>query len=394
MGFLTPTRLLRHANRLSSAFVSSASSSTGGSSSSSRSSVVSKMVNDILKERDLDQVAQKFLASSELYRFRCKHLIYAVTFRRLAAAQKFSSIEQIIDAHKKYQDITSEGFAVRLITLCGKSRMFDQARKLFDELVQLNCPRTVKSLNALLSAAVDSGLPEKVPELFQKLPSELSITPDHITYNILILAHCKMGRLDDAVSVMETMDAKGVEPAVITFNTIVHGFYGANRFSDAEKLWEKMAERNVSPDVVTFNEKMQALAPEGKSGEVLQLIDEMRSRGLKPDIFSFNALIKAYCSDGNIEEAKRVFTDLATNDCTPNWRTYQTIIPYLCEHAELDLALKLAKASIYQRCRVGSEVLQKVIDELIKESRRKDAEELLEVASKSKDSATYDLKLP
>ncbi|XP_068669004.1 small ribosomal subunit protein mS78 (rPPR3a)-like [Aristolochia californica] len=389
--FAPSSYLLRNANRLFSVFVSSRSSSSGGSSSST---VVSKMVNDILKERDLDQVVKKFLTNSEMYRFRCKHRVYEVTFRRLAAAQRVSSIEQIIDAHKKYPDITSEGFAVRLIALCGKSHMFDRARKLFDELVQLNCPRTVMSLNALLSAAIDSGLHGKVPELFQQLSSELSISPDNITYNILILAYSKMGSLDEALSLLKTMEAKGVEPAVITFNTLLHGFYRADRFSDAEKLWAKMEERNISPDVVTFNEKMQALATEGKTADVLQLIDEMRSRGLKPDIFSFNSLIKAYCSDGNIEEAKRVFADLTTNECAPNWRTFETMIPYLCEEGELGLAFKLAKDSIRQRCRVNSEVLQQVVDGFMKASRREDAEKLVEVASKSKDSDKYNLKLP
>ncbi|XP_068644981.1 small ribosomal subunit protein mS78 (rPPR3a)-like [Aristolochia californica] len=391
MGSFAPSRLLRNANRLSSAFISLSPSSAG---TSSPSTVVSKMVDNILKERDLDQVVQKFLTSSETYRFRCKHRVYEITFRRLAAAQRFSSIEQIVDAHKKYRDITSEGFAVRLITLCGKSHMFDQARKLFDELVQLNCPRTVKSLNALLSAAIDSGLHGNVPELFQQLSSELSIAPDRITYNILILAYCKMGSLDEALSVLVTMEAKGAEPVVITFNTLLHGFYGANRFPDAEKLWAKMEECNISPNVVTFNEKMQALAPEGKSADVLQLIDEMRSRGLKPDIFSFNWLIKAHCSDGNIEEARRVFTDLATNELTPNWRTFEMFIPYLCEKGELDLAFKLANDSVHQSCRVNSEVLQQVVDGLSKESRREDAEKLVEAASQSKDSDRYNLRLP
>ncbi|GFY88974.1 hypothetical protein Acr_06g0009140 [Actinidia rufa] len=41
--------------------------------------------------------------------------------RRLAAAQKLSDIEDIIEHQKKYPDITNEGFAVRLICLYGKS---------------------------------------------------------------------------------------------------------------------------------------------------------------------------------------------------------------------------------------------------------------------------------
>ncbi|GFY85336.1 hypothetical protein Acr_04g0000740 [Actinidia rufa] len=43
------------------------------------------------------------------------------TVRRLAAAQKFSDIKDIIEYQKKYPDITNEDFAVRLICLYGRA---------------------------------------------------------------------------------------------------------------------------------------------------------------------------------------------------------------------------------------------------------------------------------
>ncbi|CAI0468033.1 unnamed protein product [Linum tenue] len=82
--------------------------------------------------------------------------VYLNTFRRLATHGEFSMIEEIVEHQKKFKDITRGKFVSRLIVICGRVGMFKQARKLFDELPGINCPRTVYSLNALLSACIDS----------------------------------------------------------------------------------------------------------------------------------------------------------------------------------------------------------------------------------------------
>ncbi|KAL6007495.1 hypothetical protein ACLOJK_002752 [Asimina triloba] len=98
---------------------------------------------------------EKFKSSSQSSRFRSKHRVYSVTVRRLAAANLHHFVVDIFEHHKQFPEIATEGFAARLISLYGQAGMFTDARKLFDELPQLKCPRTVKSINAVLTAALD-----------------------------------------------------------------------------------------------------------------------------------------------------------------------------------------------------------------------------------------------
>ncbi|XP_058093752.1 small ribosomal subunit protein mS79 (rPPR3b)-like [Magnolia sinica] len=247
--------------------------------------------------------------------------------------------------------------------------MFDHARDLFDELPQLNCPRTTKSFNALLTSALDSQLFAKVPELFDALPSKISVKPDVFSYSILIQALCKMGSLDSAVSALEMMELNGVRPSLITFNHLLNGLYTGSRFSDAEKLWFKMEEYNCVPDVTSYNERLRGLVLEGKTEEAVKLVGEFGNRGLKPNVFSFNSL--GYCNDGNVEEAKRILSELVKNDCAPNRRTFETLIPCACEKGDLDLAVKLCKECVNRRCFVDVQIVQSVVDVLVRESRVK-----------------------
>nr|DAD42496.1 TPA_asm: hypothetical protein HUJ06_000726 [Nelumbo nucifera] len=135
-----------------------------------------------------------------------------------------------------YDDISKEGFAIRLISLYGQSSMSEHACRTFGQLPELKCTRTVKSFNALLSACADSRNFDKADQIFRELPSRLSITPDLFSYNIMIRALCDRGSLDSALSFLDEMEKNGVGPNLITFNTLLNAFYGITGFLMASLL--------------------------------------------------------------------------------------------------------------------------------------------------------------
>ncbi|KAF6152627.1 hypothetical protein GIB67_013074 [Kingdonia uniflora] len=114
----------------------------------------------IYEEKDLTKVVENFkkLSKSKFFRSRYggKNNTYELTIRRLASTKQFSAIEEILEEQKKYNDILKEGFAIRIISVYGKAGMVDHAFKMLEQLPELKCDRTIKSVNALLSAYVDS----------------------------------------------------------------------------------------------------------------------------------------------------------------------------------------------------------------------------------------------
>ncbi|KAK9267497.1 hypothetical protein L1049_009925 [Liquidambar formosana] len=348
---------------------------------------------DLYRERNLKRLVQKFKKSSELDRFRTKTGVYEDIVRRLASAKRFRWIEEILEDQKKYKDISKEGFAVRLISLYGKSGMFDHAHKVFDEMPDLKCDRTVLSFNALLGACVNSKKFDRIDEFFRELPDKLSIEPDRVSHNVVIKAFCEMGSFESAISMLDEMEKKGLEPDLITFNTLFNGLYGNSRFSDGEKIWDLMEKKNIVPDIRSYNAKLLGLALENRMPEAVKLLEEMGSKGVKPDVFSFNTLIKGFCNEGNLEEAKQWYIELGKSDCAPNKVTFAMLVPFVCEKGDFNLAFELCKEIFNQRCLVDAALLQLVVDRLVKASKVEEAEKLVELGN-SNGYSRYGLKLP
>ncbi|XAR53724.1 hypothetical protein NMG60_11022380 [Bertholletia excelsa] len=343
---------------------------------------IKSLSTDLYKERSLERLVDKFKNFSESYRFRTKSGIYESTVRRLAAAQHFSSIEEILEEQKKYKDISDEGFTVRLITLYGKSGMFDHASKVFDEMPQYKCDRTVKSLNALLGACLNSKKFDKIDGYFRDLPKKLGVKPDVVSYNTLIKAFCEMGSLDSALSMVDEMLKNGLRADLITYNTLLDGLYRKGRFLDGEKMWSRMERMNVVPDIRSYNAKLIGLVSEKRMAEAAELARGLKDKGLKADIFTYNTVIEGYCKDGSLEEAKKWYRNLKSNaNCSPNKATFRMLIPLACEKGDIDWAFKLCKDIFNKRCLFDEADLQLVVDGLVKQSKVEQAQQLVKLAS-------------
>ncbi|GMJ14625.1 Ribosomal Pentatricopeptide Repeat Protein 3b [Hibiscus trionum] len=350
---------------------------------------IRKIAAELYKERDLKRLVEKFKKSCEYSRFRTRGGIYEDIVRRLASAGRFRWIEEILEDQKKYDDISKEGFAARLIHLYGRSGMYEQAYKVFDEMPN----KGLLSFNALMGACVNAKKFDKVDGFFKELPAKLSIEPDLVSYNTVIKAFCEMGSLDSARLMLDEMEKKGVQPDVITFNTLLHNFYKNGRVDDGEKIWGKMVEKNVEPDIRSYNAKLLGFATEKRMKEAVSFVEEMRSKGVKFDVFTFDYMITGFVNEGKLEEAKEWYGQIGENGCTPDKLTFKTLVPFVCEKGDLSFAIELCKEIFGRKKLVDDALLQRVVDDLVEASKIEDAKELVKLA-KSNSYCRYKLNMP
>ncbi|KAM7255094.1 hypothetical protein ACFE04_020335 [Oxalis oulophora] len=335
---------------------------------------------------------KRFKKLSESEKFRSTAATYAATVRRLVKFKEFSLVEEIIEHQKKYPEITSEDFVIRLISLYGKAGMIDHARKLFDEMPDLKCNRSVKSFNALLSACIYARNFDKPFTLLRELPDKLGIVPDVVSYNVVIKGYIENDCLDSAMSMFSEMENNGLVACVITFNTLMDGFYRRGQFAEGEKLWDMMKVRNVEPNIRSYNSKLRGLVDQKKMDDAVQLFDQIKSLGVKPDVYTYNSLIKGFVNDDNVEQAKKWF-DLVENECAPDRYSYLIFIPFLVEKGDLDKAFELCKIPIQRRVLCDSKMVQSVLDGLMKKSREKEAMEIVNLGKEHK-TCHYELNFP
>ncbi|KAJ6769694.1 MITOCHONDRIAL GROUP I INTRON SPLICING FACTOR CCM1 [Salix purpurea] len=308
-----------------------------------------------IKSGTVEKMVRRFKKSSESSSFRSRHDIYSNTVKRLIKYNRLSKIHEILDHQKNFPDITNEAFTASLICLYGKAGMFDHARKLFDEMPELKCPRTVYSFNALFSACVDAGRFDEIKTFISDLRCELGITFNTVSYNIAIKAFCKMDDLESAQKV-----------------------------ADGEKIWSRMVGMSIVPDIRSYNAKLNGLALEKRMKEAVEAAEEMKGKGLKLDVYSFNALIRGYINGEDLEEAKQWYVKMRQHNCVPDIVTFELLIPFLCEKGDVGFAVEICEEIFERKWQVRSKVLQFVVDRLVLEAKIQDAEKLVQAGKKHK----------
>lgn len=354
----------------------SAVTAAAATTSQPRPSLIT-LVND---ERDPKFITEKFKKACQAEWFRKNIAVYERTVRRLAAAKKFEWIEEILEEQNKYPNMSKEGFVARIINLYGRVGMFENAQKVFDEMPEKNCKRTVLSFNALLNACVNSKKFDLIEGLFKELPGKLSIEPDVASYNTLIKGLCGKGSFTEAVALIDEIENKGLIPDHITFNILLHESYTKGKFEEGEKIWARMVEKNVKRDIRSYNARLLGLATEMKSDEMVNLFDELKVNGIKPDVFTFTAMIKGCVGEGKLDEAITWYKEIEKNGLRPMKFIFTSLLPAMCKAGDLESAYELCKEIFSKRLLVDGAILQEVVDELVKGSKQDEAEEIVELA--------------
>ncbi|CAN8287942.1 unnamed protein product [Cochlearia groenlandica] len=353
---------------------------------------LSSIVND---ERNPKRIVEKFKKACESDRFRANIAVYDRTVRRLVAAKRLHFVQEILEEQNKYRDMSKEGFAVRIINLYGKAGMFENAQKVFDEMPERNCKRSVLSFNALLSAYGVSKKFDEVEQLFNELPDKLSIKPDIVSYNTLIKALCHKGSLPEAVALLGEIENKGLKPDIITFNTLLLSLYLNGLFEQGEEIWDKMVvEKNIDIDIRSYNARLLGLAIETKSKELVDLFEDMKASGIKPDVYSFNAMIRGSINQGKIAEAESWYKEIVKHGYRPDKATFALLFPAMCKAGDFESAIELCKEVFSKRYIVALATLQQLVDDLVvKGSMRGEAEKIVEIA-KTNGFIKFKLALP
>ena len=74
--------------------------------------------------------------------------------------------------------------------------------------------------------------------------------PNVHTFNILVDALCKEGKLTEAKEVFGVMIQRGIEPNTVTYSFLIDGYCLQNKTDDAVKEFNVMVERGCSPNLV------------------------------------------------------------------------------------------------------------------------------------------------
>ncbi|XP_027096019.2 pentatricopeptide repeat-containing protein At3g63370, chloroplastic isoform X1 [Coffea arabica] len=261
----------------------------------------------------------------------------------LCAAQKALSQGQQIHAHVlKSKSVADAVFLdTKLVFMYGKCGSLLDARKVFDEMLELN----IFAWNAMIGACVGNDRPLGALELYKEMRM-LDFPLDAHTFPSLFKACAAAKDLCSGCEIHGLTIKLGFLSNAFVVNSLV-GMY--SKCDDIPAAYQLFSRTSVREDVVAWNSLISAHAASGMSTEGLGLFEEMLYAGVTPSSYTFvpvlqaceepalgklgrgihaivlksgrhlethvaNSLVVMYAKNNSMDEAARVFSEMKEKD--------------------------------------------------------------------------------
>ncbi|RYR08059.1 hypothetical protein Ahy_B05g075607 [Arachis hypogaea] len=151
------------------------------------------------------------------------------------------------------------------------------------------------------------------------------LEPNGFTYNMLLKALCKNGKMDGACKLLEEMSNKGCPLNAVSYTTVVSSVC---KLGQVEKAKEQA--NGFAPVVPVYNALINDFCKEYKINE-----------GIDPNVISYSTIINCLFDMENIELSLVSFAQMLKKECNPNIHTYSSLIKGCLLGGKLGEALEL-----------------------------------------------------
>ncbi|KAJ9146892.1 hypothetical protein P3X46_029107 [Hevea brasiliensis] len=269
------------------------------------------------------------------------------TYHILLSQSCRTTAPSLSPVHQTLNLMVNNGFKPNQVTvdiaarsLCSVGRE-DDAVELVKELSLKHSKPDTFTYNFLVKCLCKCRALSNVYNFIDEMRSSFDITPDLVTYTILIDNVCNSKNLREATRLVGVLKECGFKPDCFVYNTIMKGYCMLSRGSEAIEVYNKMKEEGVEPDLVTYNTLIFGLSKSGRVSEARKYLKIMVESGHFPDAVTYTSLMNGMCRKGNALGALALLAEMKEKGCSPNSCTYNTLLHGLCKGRLLDKGIKL-----------------------------------------------------
>jgi len=250
-------------------------------------------------------------------------------FKTYAHSKKLRNARDVFYFMKTYGFLpTVESCNAYLSSLLKLNRT-DLVHLFYTEMLRSGIPLNVYTFNMVIHALCKSGKLQKAGDVLCRM-EKMGCSPSVVSYNALIDGHCKHGLLTAALKLMKEMSLMGLVSDVVTYNAVIHGFCKEGKVNDANKLFYEMRRMGLSPNTVTYNILINAYSDKNNSEMGFLLYEEMAQKGVQLNLITYNAVIRGLCKEGRMRKANHLLKEMAAKNFEANSSTFAALIDGYC----------------------------------------------------------------
>ncbi|URE06672.1 PPR repeat [Musa troglodytarum] len=156
---------------------------------------------------------------------------------------------------------------------------------------------------------------------------------DVISWNMLITAHARLGRMRKARALFDAMPTR----SVVSWTALISGYTSIGCHSDAIEVFHRMQLEGLEPDGISIVSVLPACAHLGALELGKWIHAFCNKHRLLEKTFVCNALMEMYAKCGSIDQAHQLFEDMRERDVI----SWSTMIGGLATHGRAHDAIKL-----------------------------------------------------
>ncbi|KAF2557395.1 hypothetical protein F2Q68_00014792 [Brassica cretica] len=220
---------------------------------------------------------------------------------------------------------------------------------------------------------------------FMERMQVIGIVPDVVTYNCLIRGYCDLRRVEEAVELLEELDAAlsllddmyliNKHADVFTYTTLVDALGRKGRIEEATELMKKMLHKGIDPTPVTYRTVIHRYCQMGKVDDLVAILEKMLLRQKCRTVY--NQVIEKLCGLGKLEEADKILGKVLRTASTSDAKTcYVLMEGYLKKGVPLS-AYKVACRMFNRDLIPDIKMCEKLSKRLVREGKVEEADQLM-----------------
>jgi pentatricopeptide repeat protein len=248
------------------------------------------------------------------------------------------------------------------------------------------------SYNMVLDALGRNGRLDDALQLFERMCREHDpprrIAVNLGSFNVMVDAYCRSERFHNAIEVFGKMAEKSCASDALSYNNLIDWLGKNELVGEAEGLYKEMGDRGVNPDEYTYVLLIESCFKVDRVDDAVGYFNKMFDAGLRPNANAFNKVIGGLLNVDRLDEAQGFFDMMPEKEVKPNIASYDLLLKSYIDASRLDDAIKIAKAILLDESVMFSDDVKALLEvALEKEGRDGDMTKLYEDVKREKAEA-------
>lgn len=199
---------------------------------------------------------------------------------------------------------------------------------------------------ALLKACVASGDMLRADVLFQELLTS-GFPPDLVAFSEMIRGHRAAGRPEEAMSYLELMRRRGIQPDASLHDVVLDGHVWRDVPALLERVLADMEAADVKPSSGTLATVVRLYGQSSRIDRALEVFEELPLRhGFQVDSRAYSAMIEACLRNGRLDLGLQTFDRMAASGCAAKAQLYGSLVIACTKRGDLDDAVRVVEEAL------------------------------------------------